>query len=79
MEWEGLSGIDLAQDMEQVPGRCGQNNAQSVPINCAVFFEKVCRYELFKTESAPRISLVIALSLIINPLEPSYYSIYRQV
>jgi hypothetical protein len=62
-----------------VAGCCEQSNADLGSINCAVFFEKVWRYELFKTDSAPLISLVTALSLSINPSEPNYYFIYRQV
>jgi len=49
-----------------VAGWCGQSNADTGYINCAVFFEKVSRYELFKTDSTPRSSLVIALSLSIK-------------
>jgi hypothetical protein len=43
-------------------GCCGQSNADSGSINCAVFVEKVWRYEIFKTDSSPRNSLVISLS-----------------
>jgi hypothetical protein len=59
----GLKRVWSGSGQEQVVGCCGQSNVDSGSINCAVFFENVWRYEIFKRDSAPRSSLVIALSL----------------
>jgi hypothetical protein len=76
---EGLKRDRSGLGQGQVVGCCGQSNDDSGSINCAAFFEKVWKYDLFKTDSAPRSSLAIVLPFSINPLEPNYYFILRQV